>query len=117
MTKRQLLYIPVWKKYLDEITGAATLGLGAGFPIPDSYFKKAGNRKNYGFRLEIKNGKVVNDISGSAVARDLAFLLLENAANKKLVARKHFFVRMSDAFYLEVYPVKLYKGIMEGKIN
>jgi len=60
---------------------------------------------------------VVNDISRSAVARDLAFLLLEGAANKELMARKHFFVRISDAFYLEVYPVELYKGIMAGKLN
>lgn len=93
------------------------MGMGEGFPMPASHFKKAGNRKNYGFRLEIKNGRVVNDITGSAVARDLAFLLLENAANKKRIAGKHFFVRKSDAFYLEVYPVKLYKDIIAGKIN
>jgi hypothetical protein len=117
MSKRQLLYIPIWEKYIDRIRSACSLDMGAGFPIPSSYFKNAGNRKSYGFRIEIKNGKVVNDISGSAVARDLAFLLLENADNKKLLARKHFFIRMSDAFYLEAFPVKLYKGILAGKIN
>lgn len=115
MAKRQLLYIPVWEKYFDEITNAVTSGLGAGFPIFASYFKKAGNRKSYGFRLEIKNGKVINDISGSAVARDLAFLLLENAAYR--IRKKHFFVRMSNTFYLEVYPVELYEDIIAGKIN
>jgi hypothetical protein len=117
MAKRRLLYIPVWKKYLDQITRASSLGLGAGFPIPSSYFENAGNRKSYGFRLEIKNGKVANDISGSAVARDLALLLLENSGNKKLLAKKHFFVRMSDSFYVEIYPVSMYKAIIAGKIN
>src|SRR5258708_30924837 len=117
MTKRQLLYIPVWKKYLEKIRSACIVGVGQGFPIPARYFKSAGNRKRYGFKLEIKNGKVVNDISGSAVARDLAFLLLENGDSKKLMARKHFFVRMSDAFYLSVYPVKMYDDILAGKIN
>lgn len=114
--KRQYLYVPVWKKYLDQIKRTIELDLGEGFPIPGINFKKAGDRKSYAFRLEIKNGKVANDISGSAVARDLAFLLLEHG-NKKLLAGKHFFVRMSESFYVEVYPVKLYKGIMDGTIN
>ncbi|SIO53470.1 hypothetical protein [Chitinophaga niabensis] len=117
MSKRQYLYVPVWKKYQSQITRSVNWGLGEGFSIPSSYFMKVSNRKHFGFRLEIKNGNVVNDISGSAMARDLAFLLLESPVNKELLAKKHFFVRMSRNFYLEIFPVKLYKGIMDGKIN
>lgn len=102
---------------MDEITSAVELGLGCGFPISDRYFKSAGNRKRYSFRLEIRNGKVVNNISNSAVARDLAHLLLDDPAKKGLLKRKHFFVRMNNNFYCEIYPVKLHRGIMEGRIN
>jgi hypothetical protein len=117
MVKRQFLYGPVWIKYLDQIKRTLEFGLGEGFPIPPANFKKVGNRKKYGFRLEVKNRKVVNDISGSAVARDLAYLLLEDPGNKKLLAKKHFFIRMNNSFYCEIYPVKLYQGIMDGSIN
>ena len=117
MTKRQFLYVKIWEKHLDSILRTVNFGLGEGYPIPANNFKKAGNRKSYGFRLEIKNGVVVNDISGSAVARDLASLLLDNVANKKLIAKEHFFIRMSDDFYLQIFPVKLYKDILAGKVN
>ena len=68
MTKRLLLYIPVGEKHLDKIGSACIRGIGQGFTIPVSYFKSAGNRQYYGFGLEIKNGKEVNHISGSATA-------------------------------------------------
>lgn len=113
----QFLYKPIWMKYLDQIRITIEFQLGQGFPIPQKYFTKVGNRKKYGFRLEIKNGKIVNDISGSAVARDLAYLLLEDPSNKKLLARKHFFIRMNNSFYCEIFPMKLYQGIRDGSIN
>ena len=117
MDKRQFLYKPIWLKYLNQIKNAIEFELGKGFPITASKFNKVGNRKKYGFRLEVKNRKVVNDISGSAVARDLAYLLLEDPGNKKLLAKKHFFIRMNNSFYCEIYPVKLYQGIRDGSIN
>lgn len=116
MDKRQHLYEPIWEKYLEKIKQTVRLELGLGFPIPPGVFKKAGNRKKYGFRLEIKNKKIVNDISGSAVARDLAYLLLKDPNYKKLLVRKHFFIRMNNSFYCEIYPVKLYQDIMRGLV-
>ena len=38
-------------------------------------FSKVGNRKSYSFSLEMAQGRVSNNISGSAVARDLAGVL------------------------------------------
>jgi len=116
MDKRQFLYRPIWEKYLDQIKTTIEHGIGQGFPIPPSKFNKVGNRKTYGFKLEVKNGKVVNNISGSAVARDLANLLVEDPSNKKMLAKKHFFVRMSNSFYCQIYPVKMYKDIKAGLI-
>ncbi|NII26107.1 hypothetical protein HB364_13515 [Pseudoflavitalea sp. X16] len=115
--KRRFLYVPIWKRYLDQIKSTVELRGGQGFTIPSGRFKKAGKRKYYGFRLEIKNGKMVNNISNSAVARDLAYLLLDDPTNKKLLSREHFFVRMNASFYCEVYDVKLHKGIQAGIIN
>jgi len=48
-------------------------------------FEKVGIRKSYSFNLEFLNGALANNISGSAVARDLARVLENDVELKKIL--------------------------------
>lgn len=63
-------------------------------------FNKVGNRKNYSFNLEFKNGTVINNISGSAVARDLAKVLEASDSIKETLRTGHFKIHMDKHFSL-----------------
>lgn len=93
--------------------------------LSSSEFKTVGNRKDYSFNLEFENGRVKNDISGSAVARDLA-KVLEGAPDVKAVLNSgHFKINMDKNFCLWIqklwiiHPIKFYlnEGITEYKLE
>ena len=63
-------------------------------------FKKVGNRQSYSFNLEFSDGIVVNDIGGSAVARDLARVLEQNARIIKKLKGKHMKFNLDKGFTL-----------------
>ena len=65
-------------------------------------FALAGNRKSYSFNLEIDNGIVSNNISGSAVARDLAAELSNSSSMKSILKTGYFKFRMDNNFTLWV---------------
>ena len=65
-------------------------------------FALAGNRKSYSFNLEIDNGIVSNNISGSAVARDLAAGLSNSSSMKSILKTGYFKFRMDNNFTLWV---------------
>ena len=60
-------------------------------------FQQAGKRKDYSFKLEYTNGIVSNNISGSAVARDL-----DNVITKNKVEVKNKIFRLTQDFKLTV---------------
>ncbi len=63
-------------------------------------FKKVGNRQSYSFNLEFSDGIVVNDIGGSAVARDLARVLEQSENFNKNLKDMHVKFRMDKGFVL-----------------
>jgi len=69
---------------------------------PDD-FDKVGNRKKYSFNLEYIDGKVINNINGSAVARDLAKVLGSSTEIKSILAKGYFKINMDQKFRLCVY--------------
>ena len=95
------LYVPIWKKTVADIIDMLDL-----FPASSSIqlagedFKAAGDRDHYGFRLELLNGKVVNNIEGSAVARDLFNTMLNFPKGLEFLSSKHVTIRMNENFTL-----------------
>lgn len=65
-------YVGIWTAYLEDIKKAINSDiLWNTIQLDKELFKQAGNRGNYTFNIKYINGKVSNNISGSAVARDL----------------------------------------------
>lgn len=91
-------YVPIWTAYLEEIKRAlAASGEVLSINLDRNLFEQAGNRKNFAFRLDYTEGKVSNNIGGSAVARDLNKVL---SSNKIQVANKTF--KMNKEFKLTI---------------
>jgi hypothetical protein len=70
--------------------------------LDEASFNKVGNRKSYSFRLELVNGRVANNIAGSAVARDLARVLESNSTFSKAINGKTVIFKMSKQFYFKM---------------
>lgn len=100
------IYYPLWRKYLPIIeiqiknakSGLKTIQLSK----PE--FESLGKRdiSDYTFNLEIKNGKVINDISGTAVARDLFDILKSNSNIKKEFTNKHYKLNLGKDYNLKI---------------
>ena len=100
------LYINHWKKYLPVIrillkktdNGAQQLQL---FKYE---FEALGDRDKSGFQfnLALINGKVSNDISGSAVARNLASVLQDSPDIRLILRDKKFKINLNSEFNLVI---------------
>lgn len=67
-------------------------------------FEVSGNRKDsgYTFTLEIVNGLVVNNISGSAVARDLYDILKGSEKVKSMLKETNFKITLGRDYLLKI---------------
>jgi hypothetical protein len=67
-------------------------------------FEKAGSgrKAGYKFTIELVNGKVSNIISGSALASDLAAVLLNDAASKAILATSKMSISLNTKFQLSI---------------
>jgi len=61
-----------------------------------------GNRQSYSFNLEFDDGVVSNNISGSAMARDLAAVLSNSSSIKSILKTGYFKFQMDNNFTLWV---------------
>jgi hypothetical protein len=103
------IYFTFWLKYKPTIVAL----LKSSRTKPQQYqmfkheFEALGNRvkSNYVFNLEIVNGKCVNDISGTAVARDLLEILNTSEIAKSLFKNNHFKINMGIDFMLHIKKV------------
>ncbi|WP_165953179.1 hypothetical protein [Pedobacter changchengzhani] len=104
------LYYPLWKRYLPVFAIQLKKALSEEQEInfTKSDFHNLGNRNksDYSFSLEIENGKVKNNISGSAVARDLYDLLISDAKTKELLQGNHFKFSLGKAYILKIVSLK-----------
>ena len=85
-------YLQTWKKYIPVIRLYLKKSVTEDqqFKLNITDFESAGDRgkSGYTFNLQMENGKVTNNISGSAVARDLFELLKADEVIKAFLQEK-----------------------------
>jgi len=100
------LYYGLWRKYLNviEILMRNANNGEQVLQLQKYEFEVSGNRKDsgYTFTLEIVNGLVVNNISGSAVARDLYDILKGSEKAKSMFKEKHFKITLGRDYILKI---------------
>jgi len=104
--KEAEIYQLVWKRYLAVLTmkvkqlvrngGSATIGMYK------FEFQSEGNKKKSGhqFNLELKDGRVINDIARSIAAKELAEMLRQDPNVRPLLNTGHFSFTLDPAYQL-----------------
>jgi hypothetical protein len=100
------MYTQIWNKYLPIIrillkrssTGEQLLNLN----VTDFERAGAARKSGYKFVINFVNGRVDNIISSSALAKDLAAVLLEDAVVKELFSRNDYDLTMNAKFHLGI---------------
>ncbi|MDB5023697.1 MAG: hypothetical protein JWP78_1452 [Mucilaginibacter sp.] len=99
-------YLQTWKKYIPVIRLYLKKSLTEDqqFKLNITDFESAGDRgkSGYTFNLQIENGKVSNNISGSAVARDLFELLKADEVIKAFLQEKSVKISVGKSFMLTI---------------
>ena len=94
-------YSNIWQNTLSEISKILGNSESSGsIELSSKDFALAGDRKDYSFNLEFDDGIVSNNISGSAVARDLAAELTSSSFTKSVLNNGYFKFRMDKNFTL-----------------
>jgi len=99
-------YLQTWKKYVPVIRlylkKSMTEDQQLKLNITD--FESAGDRgkSGYTFNLQMENGKPTNNISGSAVARDLYELLKADESIKAFLQDKSVKISVGKSFILTI---------------
>jgi hypothetical protein len=108
-------YLATWRKYLPVIRLHIKRSLNEeqSFKLNITDFESAGDRgkSGYTFNITMENGKVVNNISGSAVARDLYELLKTDEVIKSILSDKNVKISVGKSFLLSIKTtyVSVYK--------
>ncbi len=99
-------YLQTWKKYLPVIRLHLKRSLTEeqSFKLNITDFESAGDRgkSGYTFNLQMENGKPTNNISGSAVARDLYEALKSDETVKAMLQDKNVKISVGKAFLLNI---------------
>ncbi|KAA8482843.1 hypothetical protein BDE36_1505 [Arcticibacter tournemirensis] len=99
-------YLATWNRYLPVIRLHLKKSLTEeqSFKLNITDFESAGGRgkSGYTFNLALENGKVSNNISGSAVARDLYEALKSDEAIKMLLQNKSVKISVGKSFVLSI---------------
>jgi hypothetical protein len=107
----QRTYLATWKKYIPVIRLHLKKSLteDQSFKLNITDFESAGDRgkSGYTFNIQMENGKVTNNISGSAVARDLYEALKADEAIKALLQDKSVKISVGKTFMLSIKTVHL----------
>jgi len=104
MEERQ--YLTTWKKYIPVIRLhlKKSLNEDQSFKLNITDFESAGDRgkSGYSFNIAMENGRVTNNISGSAVARDLYEALKGDEAIKAMLQDKQVKISVGKTFILTI---------------
>ena len=99
-------YLATWKKYLPVIRLHLKKSLteDQNFKLNITDFESAGDRgkSGYTFTITIENGKVINNISGSGVARDLFETLKADEIVKGIFQDKSIKISVGKTFVLSI---------------
>jgi hypothetical protein len=112
-----MMYVHVWNKYLPIIkilmkkTPAETQTLD----LNRIDFERAGSgrKAGYKFTIEFRQGRVSNVISGSALASDLAAVLLSDPGSKAILANNDIAITLNTKFQLSLVS----KGVNESTVK
>jgi len=97
------LYLNVWTKYINEIYLKLSNNiLTQKIEIDKDSFFNSGKRKLYSFNLVLKDGKVINNINGSAVSRDLALILSKDNRIEQILRKGHYKFNLDSKFELHI---------------
>ncbi len=100
---REFLYIQIWESCLPDVLKAINDRLvHFSLRLDQGIFEDRGNRKTYSFRLDIVNGRATNNIKGSAVARDLLYVLSTSKSANVFLKKNALTFRMGKDFILNV---------------
>jgi hypothetical protein len=103
------MYTQIWSKYLPiiKILLKRTANGDQVLDLNRIDFERAGSgrKAGYKFNIEFNKGRVANIISGSALASDLAFVMLEDANVKTILLENHFTVSLNTKFQLSLKRV------------
>jgi hypothetical protein len=102
MAREKHLYVDYWSSYLDSFINILNEDGCSKISIDKERLINCGNRKKYTFFLEMMNGMVVNNIDGSAVARDLHSALYGDARFRLLAKGKHIIFRLRSNYELDI---------------
>ncbi len=114
-------YLTIWQKYLPviRILLKKSTKEEQQLTINKIDFETVGERggSGYSFNLEIEKGKVMNGISGTAVARDLFKTLTTDPQVKEFFLNKKAKVRMNKQFMLIMNTVEIEPVETEEEIS
>lgn len=103
------MYTQIWSKYLPiiKILLKRTANGDQVLDLNRIDFERAGSgrKAGYKFNIEFNKGRVANIISGSALASDLAFVMLEDLNVKAILLENHFTVSLNTKFQLSLKRV------------
>jgi len=104
MEERQ--YLTTWRKYIPVIRLhlKKSLAEDQSFKLNITDFESAGDRgkSGYSFSLTIEDGRVTNNIGGSAVARDLFEALKTDEAIKAMLQNKSVKISIGKTFVFSI---------------
>ena len=99
-------YLTTWKRYIPVIRLHLKKSLTEeqSFKLNITDFESAGDRgkSGYTFNLTLENGKVTNNISGSAVARDLFEALKGDDTIKAFLQERAVKISVGKSFLLSI---------------
>lgn len=99
-------YLATWKRYIPVIRLHLKRSLTEDqqFKLNITDFESAGDRGKsaYTFNIALENGKPTNNISGSAVARDLYEAMKEDEAIKSFLQNRSVKISVGKAFILSI---------------
>jgi hypothetical protein len=102
------IYQRVWSKYMPLIILKLRTAVSKNEPQEltiDKYdFENAAIRKNgaYSFKLELKDGRAINNTASAALSRDFALALNESQVMKDMIRMGHFKFSMGNKFILTI---------------
>lgn len=99
------LYVNLWAKHSPIIISQMKSlcdNETSTYKLSEYEFTSVGNRvkSGYSFAIKLVNGRVISNLSGSAVARDLKQVLLASKTVHSLIKKKNYIVRMNKQFVL-----------------
>lgn len=97
-------YLQVWKKYMPVIRLLLKKAGDQKLQLYRHEFETTGvkNKSGYSFNIEIVNGKVMNKISGVAIAKDLMQSMQETPAVNEWLRGQTLKISMGKSFELKM---------------